>query len=48
VAERKDISILCDTGEYYIAAAGGALRAGNDIILGGKDIYDGKGLEQME
>lgn len=44
VAERKDISILCDTGEYYLAAAGGALRAGNDIILGGKDIYDGKVL----
>jgi len=44
VAERKDISILCDTGEYYLAATGGALRAGNDIILGGKDIYDGKVL----
>jgi hypothetical protein len=44
VAERKDISILCDTGEYYLAAAGGALRAGNDIIVGGKDIYDGKVL----
>jgi putative membrane fusion protein len=45
VCERKDIEIVCDTGEYYLAQTGGELRIGNDIILGGRDLYDGKILD---
>ena len=45
-AERKDIEILYETGEFYIVAINtvddGALRAGDSVIVSGKDLYDGK------
>lgn len=43
--EKKHITIIRETEEYYLAAidsAADALRAGNDIILNTKGLYDGK------
>lgn len=47
-AEKKTISILWETDEYYLAAVtqeANGLRAGNDIILTTKGLYDGKVLK---
>ena len=44
VAERKAINIIMDTGEFFLVEPD-ALRAGNDIIVGGQDLYDGKVLD---
>ena len=47
-AERKNIQIVWETEEYYLAAPeaeGDALREGNDIIVSAKDLYDGKIME---
>lgn len=44
-AEKKSISIVWETDDYYLAAVSqepSALRAGNDIILTTKGLYDGK------
>lgn len=44
-AEKKYINIILETADYYLvevsANDASALRTGNDIILTGKDIYDG-------
>ncbi|NLH02141.1 MAG: efflux RND transporter periplasmic adaptor subunit [Clostridiales bacterium] len=47
-AEKKYIQIVWETDEYFLAAVSedaGGLRAGNDIILTTKGIYDGKVLK---
>ncbi|NLV49929.1 MAG: hypothetical protein GXY20_04445 [Clostridiales bacterium] len=45
-AEKKTVTILLDTGDFYIVEAETArensLRAGDQIIISGKDLYDGK------
>ncbi len=44
-AEKKHISIIWETDEYYLAAVSqdaASLRAGNDIILTTKGLFDGK------
>ena len=44
-AEKKSISIVWETDDYYLAAVSqepSSLRAGNDIILTTKGLYDGK------
>lgn len=43
--EKKHISIIWETEEYYLAAispAADSLKAGNDIILNTKGLFDGK------
>ena len=44
-AEKKYISVVWEADEYFLAAVGtkaDSLRAGNDIILTTKGVYDGK------
>ncbi len=44
-AEKKHITIIWETEEYYLAAVSqdaASLRSGNDIILTTKGLYDGK------
>ena len=45
-AERKYIEILEETGDYYVVYSDresvSALRAGDEIIVSAKDLYDGK------
>lgn len=42
--EKKYVEIVYTTEDYYLVSSTGAsaLRAGNEIIVSGKDVYDGK------
>jgi len=43
--EMKYVEIIGDFGSYYLVQAGGtadALKEGNDVIVSGKNLYDGK------
>ncbi len=44
-AEEKEITILYEGADYYIIQENEALREGDEIIVQGKDLYDGKILE---
>jgi len=46
-AEKKRVEIVYEAEDYYLVASTGAdaLREGNEIIVSGKDIYDGKVLD---
>ena len=46
--ERKDVELIFEGDGYYLVSSGNranSLREGNEIIVSGKDIYDGKVLE---
>ncbi|MDO4749675.1 MAG: HlyD family efflux transporter periplasmic adaptor subunit [Eubacteriales bacterium] len=45
LAERRDISILGDSGEYFIVKTGENLLEGNELLIGGENLYDGKYLQ---
>ena len=40
-AEARDVQLIHDFGEYYMVR-GENLRAGDDVIVSGKGLFDGK------